>query len=96
VKDLPANQDVLDLLDAYIDAHQPDRCSEAIEDHFWIKRIEVGQLWLEPLTAGRMEIGPIPVPRKVTQLCQTMWDIGGVVAKTSGGWRFIEVWNVTP
>jgi hypothetical protein len=96
VKDLPASQEVLDLLDAYIDAHQPDRYSEAIEDHFWIKRIEVGQLWLEPLTAGRMQIGPVPVPRKVTQLCQTMWDIGGVVAKTSRGWRFIEVWNVTP
>jgi hypothetical protein len=96
VKDLPASQDVLDLLDAYIDAHQPDRYSEAIEDHFWIKRIEVGQLWLEPLTAGRMDIGPVTVPRKVTQLCQTMWDIGGVVAKTSRGWRFLEVWNVTP
>jgi hypothetical protein len=96
VKDLPASQDVLDLLDAYIDEHQPDRYSETIEDHFWIKRIEAGQLWLEPLTAGSSVIGPIPVPRRVSQLCQPMWDIGGVIAKISRGWRLIEVWSVTP
>ena len=41
-------------------------------------------------------IGPVPVPWKVTELCQPMWDIGGVVAKTDGGWRFVEVWNVSP
>jgi hypothetical protein len=95
VKDLPASQEVLDLLGAYIQEHQPVQSTEEIEDHFWIKKIEPGQVWLEPLTAGRSEIGPILVPKKVTQLCQTMWDIGGVVAKTSRGWRFIEVWNVT-
>jgi hypothetical protein len=96
VKDLPASQDVLNLLDAYIEEHGPDRYTELIEDHFWIKRIEAGQPWLEPLTAGSLEIGPIPVPKRVTQLCQPMWDIGGVVAKTARGWRLIEVWNVTP
>jgi hypothetical protein len=48
------------------------------------------------LTAGDTVIGPVPVPKQVTQLCQPMWDIGGVVAKTSHGWRFVEVWNVSP
>ena len=41
-------------------------------------------------------IGPVAVPRRVTELCKPMWDIGGVVAKTSAGWRFVEVWNVSP
>ena len=41
-------------------------------------------------------IGPIPVPKKVTQLVDEMWDIGGVVVKTTHGWGLLEVWNVTP
>jgi len=95
-KDLPASQDVLDLLDAYIDEHAPDDYSQEIEDHFWISRIEPGKLWLEPFTAGPAQIGPVPVPQRVTKLCRTRWDLGGVVAKTPRGWRLIEVWNLSP
>ncbi len=42
------------------------------------------------------EIGPAPVPKQVTQLCREMWDIGGIVVKTSRGWRLLEVWSVSP
>ena len=49
-----------------------------------------------PLTAGESVIGPVPVPRRVTALCEPVWDIGGVVAKVGKGWRFVEVWNVSP
>jgi hypothetical protein len=34
--------------------------------------------------------------QQVTQICGEMWDISGVVVKTSRGWRFLEVWNVSP
>jgi hypothetical protein len=102
-KELPNAQEVLDLLNSYLDettpaAHEgePAKHGGEIEDHFWIERIEPGRLWLKPLTASDSVIGPVPVPRKVTQLCQPMWDIGGVVAKGSKGWRLVEVWNVSP
>jgi hypothetical protein len=95
-KDLPSAQRVLDILDAYCDETAPARQGLAIEDHFWIEKIEPGKLWLKPLTVGESAIGPIPVPGKVTQLCKTTWDIGGVVAKTAQGWRLVEVWNVSP
>lgn len=94
--DLPASQDVLELLDGYVDMNAPDQFTDEIEDHFWIKKIEPGKLWLEPLTAFDKVIGPVPVPKKVTQLCGEMWDISGVVVKTRQGWRLLEVWNVTP
>lgn len=93
---LPAAQDVLDLLEQYVDEHSPYAYQREIEDHFWIKKIEPGKLWLEPLTAPSELIGPVPVPREVTELCQKMWDIGGIVVKTSRGWRFREVWHVSP
>jgi hypothetical protein len=95
-KDLPAAQDVLDLLDDFVDMNAPDEYEDEIEDHFWIKKIEPGKLWLEPLTMHDGVIGPVPVPKKVTQICAEMWDIGGVVVKTKRGWRLLEVWKVSP
>ena len=41
-------------------------------------------------------IGPVPVPKEVTQICREMWEIGGVVVKTKRGWRLLEVWKVSP
>jgi hypothetical protein len=95
-KDLPDASAVVELLVAYVNETAPARQGKVIEDHFWIERIEPGKLWLKPLAASDAMIGPIPVPGRVTQLCKTMWDIGGVVAKTAQGWRLVEVWNVSP
>jgi hypothetical protein len=94
--DLPKAQEVLDLLEGYLEGNSPFPHGEEIQDHFWIERIEPGKLWLKPLTAHPSVIGPVPVPKQVTQLCQLMWDIGGVVAKVGKGWRLVEVWNVSP
>ena len=77
-------------------ANSPAEYQDEIEDHFSVKKIEPGKLWLEPFTMLDDVIGPVPVPKKVTQVCEEMWDIGGVVVKTSRGWRFLEVWSVTP
>jgi len=95
-RDLPASRDVLNLLEQYVDVYAPDEYEDEIEDHFWIKKIEPGRIWLEPLTALAGVIGPVPVPKDVTEICQKMWDIGGVVVKTARGWRLLEVWNVSP
>ena len=95
-KDLPNSQEVLDLLIAYLDYDAPAEGGDTIEDHFSIERIEPGKLWLSSLLEGAAMIGPVPVPKKVTQLCKPMWDIGGVVAKTGKGGRFVEVWSVSP
>jgi hypothetical protein len=95
-KDLPNAQEVLDILSAYLDETAPAKHGGEIEDHFWIEKIEPGKLWLNPLTAGNSVIGPIPVPKRPTALCEPGWDIGGVVAKVGKGWRLVEVWNVSP
>ena len=94
-KDLPNSRAVVDILDAFVDETAPARSGKVIEDHFYIEKVEPGKLWLMPLTCDAV-IGPVPVPVEVTQLCDIGWDIGGVVAKTTKGWRFVEVWNVSP
>lgn len=95
-KDLPNAQTVLDILNAYCDEHAPAQHGGEIQDHFTIDRIEPGKLWLNPMTVGSSVIGPIPVPKQATALCEPGWDIGGVVTKVGKGWRLVEVWNVSP
>lgn len=63
-------------------------------DTFSITRVEPGALWLESLTGGEV-VGPVSVPSGISQLCRTGWEIGGVVARTFGGWRLMEVSSVT-
>lgn len=95
-KDLPTAQDVLKLLEDFVDINFPAHYGDEIEDHFTITKIEPGKLWLEPLVADEGVIGPVPVPVQVTKKCGEMWDISGVVVKTKSGWRFREVWKVSP
>jgi hypothetical protein len=97
-KDLPASRDLLDLLEERLNESVVDEeeCSQIVEDHFWIARIEPGQLWLTPFMAMGKDIGPIPVSVKASRKCKVGWDIGGVVGQTREGWRFVEIWNVSP
>jgi hypothetical protein len=94
-RDLPSAAKVLDILNAYCDAILPARHSAEIQDHFFIDRIEQGQLWLDSLTRDKI-IGPISVPKQVTALCEPGWDIGGMVGKVGKNWRLLEVWSVSP
>lgn len=66
------------------------------EDHFWITKISPGKLWVKPILERESEIGPVLVTEKISSLCEIEWDIGGRVEKKTDGWRFTEVWNVSP
>ena len=43
------------------------------------------------MISGDEVIGPIPVPAKPARACKVGWDVGGVVTRTSEGWRLVEV-----
>jgi hypothetical protein len=62
---LPKAQEVLELLEDYLEWKSPERHGEEIQDHFWIERIEPGKLWFKPLTAHASVIGPVPVPKRL-------------------------------
>ncbi len=94
-RDLPASQKLLDKFDDWLAESAPLECEDEVAGHFWVSRVEVGQLWLDPILGGRT-LGPIPVPEKISRACQEGWDIGGCVGKTAQGWRLIEGWNIAP
>ena len=95
-RDLPASQKLLDRLDDWLTENAPEDCGREVEGHFWIKRVEPGRIWLESILSREREIGPIPVPERITRACKEGWDIGGVVGETAQGWRLVEVWNISP
>jgi hypothetical protein len=95
-RDLPASQKLLDELDDWLSETGPVKSGREIEGHFLIHRTGPKQIWLESMITGDEEIGPIPVPATIAKACKVGWDVGGVVALTSKGWRLVEVWNISP
>jgi hypothetical protein len=47
-------ENILDLLGA------------CLERYFTVTRVEPGKLWLDPFVSGDREIGPVPVPREIS------------------------------
>jgi hypothetical protein len=95
-RDLGASQALLDQLADWVDDHKPSQYQKTIEGHFWIERIEPGQLWLDSIDTSDTVSGPVPVPKAISKSCKVGWNIGGAVAKTAEGWRLLEVWNISP
>jgi hypothetical protein len=95
-RDLPASQKLLDELCDWLSETGVVKSGKPIEGHFLIQRVGPGQIWLESLIPGDPEIGPIPVPARIAKACKVGWDVGGAVARTSKGWRLVEVWNISP
>jgi hypothetical protein len=94
-RDLPASQTLLDRLDDWLADNAPEE-SEEVQGHFFITRIEPGRLWLKSMLSSKGEIGPIPVPERVSRACKVGWNIGGALGETAKGWRLVEVWNISP
>jgi len=66
-------------------------------DHHTIERIESGKLWINVFEDDNEKtIGPIPVPKRATELLQKGWDISCALGRIYGEWRIVEVANVYP
>lgn len=63
---------------------------EIVDDYLPIERVESSALFFE---GG---IGPLAVPKEASELAEIGWEVNGVLARTSGGWRLLEVGCVYP
>lgn len=95
-RELPSAERACRILEQCVAQPVAGRMIERIEDHFRITRVEASRIWLSPLIEAARMVGPVPVPRSAAKLLEVNWDIGGVVERTSRGWRLAEVWKVTP
>ncbi len=61
-----------------------------VEDHLAISDVEAGRIWFEG------SIGPITVPRPVSDLARPGWSVSITAARTANTWRLLEVGFVYP
>jgi len=94
--DLPRAEALACRLMEYADRqrHSDEDDEGALEDHFTIRRVERGQIWLEAMDGN--ELGPIAIPPALAHQCKVGWEIAGAVGRMRSGWRLLEVWNVYP
>ncbi len=101
-RDLPqAERAAQILVDAVVDlAINPNDLADQdyLEfDHYTIRKIEPGKLWLEIFEGGEGHLyGPLPVPNSATKLLREGWDISCSLGRVRGKWRIVEVANVYP
>jgi hypothetical protein len=61
-----------------------------LEDRLIISRVEPGRLWFDD------EIGPVTVPRAVTDLAHPGWMVSLALGRVKGQWRLLQVGTVYP
>lgn len=44
----------------------------------------------------RRRVGPLKVPKQLTELAQVGWSVTVVLARVRGAWHLLEVGNVYP
>jgi hypothetical protein len=64
--------------------------ADSVDDYLFIDRVEPERLWFEG------DIGPLRVPKAISDLAEAGWSVNIVLARTRGTWQLIEVGNVYP
>ncbi len=65
------------------------------DDYARISRVGPREVWFE--STGGEEVGPLVVPRRVSDLAQVGWNVSALLlVRTSKGWRVVEIGNVYP
>jgi len=95
-RSLPKAEKLAGLFYDFAHSLPPEDILERVDDRFTIERVEPGKLWLSgwmPLTGT---IGPIAVPREITDLAEEGWAVTLWLGRTRRGWRILDVGNVYP
>ncbi len=92
-RELPAADELADILRRYAEDHAPGKCKDTLDGYFDVKDVEPGKLRLSSITCGVEDV-VVPVPEEVTSRCKVGWQINLALGKTARGWRILEVGNV--
>ena len=96
-RSLPKAEKLADLFYGFAHSRSPEEMIEEFDDRFTIERIEPGKLWLSGwLSPSKGIIGPIAVPREITDLAEEGWAVTLWLGRTRHGWRIVDAGNVYP
>jgi len=96
-RSLPKAEKLAGLFYDFAHSQSPGKVLERIDDRFDIERVEPGKLWLSGwMSRGKGTIGPIAVPREITDLAEEGWSVTLWLGRTRRGWKILDVGNVYP
>ncbi|MBC8446459.1 MAG: hypothetical protein H8D78_01795 [Chloroflexi bacterium] len=96
-RSLPRAEELANLLYDFAHSQPSEELLERVDDRFTIERVESGKLWLSGwLSPRRGTIGPIAVPREITDLAEEGWAVTLWLGRTPRGWKILDVGNVYP
>ena len=94
---LPKAEKLASLFYNFAQSQSPGKVLERLDDRFTIERVEPGKLWLSGwMSPGKGTIGPITVPREITDLAEEGWAVTLWLGRTRRGWKILDVGNVYP
>ena len=92
-KELPAMEELSELMWRYAQSHRYEGIEETAEGCFVVRRVVGNRLYLEGLTGGRVDMA---LPADVAERCRVGWSINLSLGKTAAGWKILDVGNVYP
>ena len=96
-RSLPKAEELAGLLYDFAHAQPREKIRKYADGRFRIEHVEPGRLWLSAwLSPGPDRVGPIAVPREITDLAEKDWVITLRLGRTRRGWRILDVGNVYP
>ena len=95
-RSLPKAEKLAGLLYDFAHSQPSEEVIERVDDRFTIKRVEPGKLWLSGWLPPTGTIGPVAVPREITNLAEEDWSVTLWLGRTRWGWKILDVGNVYP
>ena len=92
-KELPAMEELSELLWKYAINRANMEFQETAEGYFSVRNVENGRIHLEDL--GGMKV-VLTLPLEIASRCKSGWSINLALGKTKGQWKILEVGNVYP
>ncbi len=92
-RDLPAADELSELLFYLVENSPPPEGDEELNDLFSVVKVEPGKLYLQ---AGVDKPVVIAVPREISSLCKKGWMLNLLLVKTEGGWCIAKTGGVYP
>jgi hypothetical protein len=94
--DLPKVAELADLISDYAENALVGEHTRTVDGYFTVTRVEPGKLWFRDYLGGGREMGPVPVSKKISSLCEAGWTVSLQLGKTGEGWRILQSGCVYP
>jgi hypothetical protein len=90
VTELPAAEELAEMLYSYAESHQISKWTDEVDDYLTVERVNPGKIYFSAPEDVEDEIIILSLPKRITNKCKVGWNISLFLGKTEKGWKIIE------